>query len=138
MPTAAQAYHAASPGDQVIGWKLDRAERDELLSCFPPRHANAVADHVTLRSRVDSASALPSETVGVIVGRSDDGAGVEAMVVQVDGSTERPDGGTYHVTWSLAAERQAVESNEVITQRGWEPMDPPVPVRLKPACFPRS
>jgi hypothetical protein len=138
MLTAAQAFHAAQPGDEVIGWKLERGERDALLSRFPPRYAQAVADHVTLRSRVLGGSTLPPESVGVIVGRSDDGAGVEAMVVRIDGSTERPDGRTYHVTWSLAPGRQAVESNQVIASRGWQPLAAPVPVRLKPATFPRS
>src|SRR4051812_27989602 len=101
MLTASQAYRQARPGKQVIGWKLDRGERDELLSRFPPRYDNAVADHVTLRAHVDPKAKLPAAAVGVIVGRSDDGQGVEAMVVQIDGSTERPDGSKYHVTWSL-------------------------------------
>jgi hypothetical protein len=71
----------------------------------------------------------------VIVGRSDDGRGVEAMVVQIDGSTGRPDGGTYHITWSLGAGRRAVESNDVIKACRWDAIDPPVPVLLEPALF---
>src|SRR4051812_11419233 len=111
--SAAQAYHRARPGRRVIGWKLDRAEREALLARLPARYANVVADHVTLKAHVDAKSALPPPSTCVIVGRSDDGRGVEAMVVQVDGSTGRPDGGTYHVTWSLGAGRRAVESNDV-------------------------
>jgi hypothetical protein len=133
--TAAQSFHRARPGRRVIGWKLDPAEREALLARFPPRHAQPVADHVTLRAHVQENSALPPATTGVIVGRSDDGAGVEAMVVQIDGSTGRPDGGTYHITWSLGAGRKAAESNDVIRARGWEPLDPPVPVLLRPAVF---
>jgi hypothetical protein len=138
MLTASEAWHQAPPGDAVIGWKLDRAERDALLARFPPRHAKAIADHVTLRSRVSEQADLPPTTVGVIVGRSDDGRGVEAMVVQIDGSTGRPDGGTYHITWSLAEGREARESNDVIRQHGWEAVEPPVPVQLRAAGFPRS
>ncbi|MBC5781366.1 hypothetical protein H8N03_00330 [Ramlibacter sp. USB13] len=118
-----------------MGWKLDREERDTLLARFPARYGNVVADHVTLKAYVDAKSALPPPATGVIVGRSDDGRGVEAMVVQVDGSTERPDGSKYHVTWSLGPNRKAVESNDVIARRGWEPVDPPVPVQLTPALF---
>jgi hypothetical protein len=135
MLTASQAYHQARPGPRVIGWKLDRAEREQLLSRFPATYEKAVADHVTLRAHVESKARLPPATVGVIVGRSDDGRGVEAMVVQVDGSADRPDGSKYHVTWSLGPGRKAVESNDVIRERGWEPVDPPVPVRLEPARF---
>jgi hypothetical protein len=138
MLTASEAWQRAVPGDSVIGWKLDRAERDALLARFPPRYPLAVADHVTLRSRVSEQSGLPPDTAGVIVGRSDDGAGVEAMVVQIDGSTDRPDGGTYHITWSLQEGREARQSNEVIRECGWQAVTPPVAVHLRAAAFPRS
>lgn len=138
MPTATEAYHQAPPGDSVIGWKLDRAERDALLQRFAPRYPKAIADHVTLRSRVADDAALPPGTTGVIIGRSDDGKGVEAMVVLIDGGTGRPDGGTYHITWSLEEGREARESNDVIRACGWEAVEPPVAVVLQGACFPRS
>jgi len=138
MLTASEAYHQAPPGDGVIGWKLDAAEREALLARFPPRYGKAVADHVTLRSRVSEQAALSPTTVGVIVGRSDDGAGVEAMVVQIDGSTDRPDGSTFHITWSLEEGREAKESNDVIRKHGWQAVDPPVPMALRAASFPRS
>lgn len=135
MLTATEAYHRAGQGSRVIGWKLSPGERETLLARFPPRYARAVADHVTLRAHVAAAAGLPPACTGVIVGRSDDGRGVEAMVVQVDGSTDRPDGSTYHITWSLAQGRKAVESNEVIAKFRWQAVDPPEPVTLTPARF---
>jgi hypothetical protein len=132
---ANDAYRQARPGRRVIGWKLPRGERDTLLARSAPAYANVVADHVTLRAHVDARSALPPATTGLIVGRSDDGRGVEAMVVRLEGSTDRPDGSTYHVTWSLGPNRRAVESNDVIARHGWQPVDPPVPVTLEPALF---
>lgn len=39
-------------GRCVVGWKLDRAERAALLAAFPPKFAQAVADHVTLKAKV--------------------------------------------------------------------------------------
>jgi hypothetical protein len=80
-------------------------------------------------------SALPGETAGEIVGRADDGDGVEAMVVTIAGTTERPGGGTYHITWSLARGRKAKESNDVIAARGWTQLDSPIPITLQPAHF---
>jgi hypothetical protein len=71
--------------------------------------------------------------MGEIVGRADDGKGVEAMVVSIADTTARPDGSTYHITWSLAHGREAVESNDVIATCGWTPLDLPMPVRLRPA-----
>jgi hypothetical protein len=59
------------------------------------------------------------------------------MVVAIDGNTDRPDGSTYHITWSLdrAKGRQPIESNDVIRERGWRPLSKPVPVHLVPARF---
>lgn len=119
----------------VSGWKLDRSQRDELLARFSPRYANAVADHVTLKAGVPQHTVPPQDTDGEIVGRADDGQGVEAMVVRVAGSTARPGGGTFHITWSLADGRRAKESNDVIAARGFTAIDPPVPVQLKGALF---
>ena len=133
---AQQAHQQAKPGDTVIGWKLDREQRKELLLQFPPRYREVVADHVTLKPRVARNSELPSETMGEIVGRADDGKGVEAMVVSLGGTTDRPDGSTYHITWSLEKGRRAKESNDVIRDHGWEPIELPVPVMLQPARFP--
>ena len=116
----------------VIGWKLDRDERAALLKRFPPRYDQPVADHVTLQK---TAARLPPRMTARIVGRADDGAGVEAMVVALDGSTDRPDGSTFHITWSLAPGRRAVESNEVIRERGWDRLDETVPVTVTPARF---
>ena len=34
--------------------------------------------------------------------------------------TDRPDGSTYHITWSLGPGRKARESNDVLRDQGWE------------------
>lgn len=132
---AKQAYDAAKPGRAVIGWKVEEISRRELLQIFPPRYPNVLADHVTLKARVAADAALPAEVACEIIGRADDGAGVEAMVVRIDGGTDRPDGSTYHITWSLAPGRRPVESNDVIRSHGWEQLDLPQSVALQPARF---
>jgi hypothetical protein len=139
MVTPAQTYERArkTNGQTVVGWALDRAERVELLLQFPPRYGNVVADHVTLAARVGRDAPLPKPLTGEIVGRADDGQGVEAMVVRIEGSTDRPDGSIWHITWSLGDGRRAKESNDVIAQRGWEPIELPMPVQLTPARWPR-
>ena len=124
---------ARPPG--FIGWALDRAEREALLKRFPPKYAEAVADHVTLKFGT-SKGPLPSQKSGEIVGEADDGKGVQALVVRIGGTTDRPDGSTYHVTWSLEPGRKAKESNDVIAQRGWEPIGETSSVRLEPARWP--
>ena len=104
-----------------VGWKLTRECRAALLARHPPRYAKAVADHVTFEPAPGAAEVVPPPVRSArIVGRADDGAGVEAMVVEIDGGTDRPDGSTWHVTWSLADGRSAKESNDVIAERGWK------------------
>jgi len=121
----------AKPGS-VTGWKLDRGEREALLRDHPPSYDEPVADHVTLEV---GGKALPDPVKAEIVGRTDDGKGVEAMVVTIDGTTDRPDGSTYHITWSLGPGRRAKESNDVLKESGWDELDHPIPVVLTPARF---
>ena len=123
------------PGS-VIGWKVNRQQRDELLQRFPPRYRDVDADHVTLESNADG-EPLPADVKSEIVGRADDGDSLECLVVTVDGTTDRPDGSTFHITWSLdrSKGRQARESNDVLKERGWTPISKAVPVKLEPARF---
>ena len=131
-----QASAKAGTGNTVTGWKVDRVQRKELLQQFPARYGNVVADHVTLKAKASSSAPLPDAVVGEIVGRADDGKGVEAMVVSIDGSTDRPDGSTYHITWSLGPGRQAKESNDVLAKGAWLPLREPAPLTLAPARWP--
>ena len=121
----------------VTGWKLDSGDRERLLARFPPLFPNVVADHVTLRTGTDHATPLPRQQHAEVVGQIDDGRGVQALVVRIDGATARPDGSTYHITWSLdqAAGRRAVESNRVIAELGWRALPEAVPIRLHPGRF---
>jgi hypothetical protein len=121
----------------VTGWKLDRAQREALLARFPPAWPEVIADHVTLDADARADDPLPKARSAELVGAADDGEGLQAMVVAIDGTTERPDGSTYHITWSLdrAKGREPVESNEVIARCGWKPLDEPVPIRIAPARF---
>ena len=116
------------------GWLLDPRDREALLERFPPRYEEVVAHHVTLKFG-DRKAEPPTETEGEIVGEADDGRGVQAMVVRIGGSTDRPDGSTYHITWSLAPGRQAQESNLVIARRGFTWFPQPIPIRLEPRPF---
>ncbi len=124
----------AKPGT-VIGWKLDREQREKLLARFPPLYADAVADHVTLATGAQD-QPLPQPVKAMIVGHADDCDSLEAMVVEIDGTSDRPDGWTFHITWSLdkASGRRARESNDLL-QEGWTRFDDPIAVKLEPARF---
>ena len=125
----------AKPGT-VTGWKLKRDERDLLLDRFPPRYTNVVADHVTLRVGADSETPLPRKPDHArVVGRADDGQSLECLVVELDGTSDRPDGSTYHITWSMGEGRRARESNDLLRDKGWDYVEAPVDLDLEPARF---
>ena len=116
----------------VVGWKLDRQDRVKLLKDIPARYDEVVADHVTLKV---GSTEIPAHVRASIVGATDDEQGVQAMVVSIDGTTDRPDGSVYHITWSLGPGRKAKESNNVLKERGWSELDHPIPINLAPARF---
>jgi hypothetical protein len=124
----------AKPGT-VTGWKLPPDERERLLPRFPPRYENVIADHVTLRVGATPETPLPRKPEARIVGRADDGRSLECLVVQLDGTTDRPDGSTYHITWSLGPGRKARESNDVLRDHGWDTLPAAIDVELEPARF---
>jgi hypothetical protein len=89
-------------------------------------------DHVTLTSRVDPASfdpawvpggARPGDRVVVhAIGEAADER-VQALLVEIDGSTRRPrDGGILHVTVSRAPEARSVESNRLLAEHPIAPV----------------
>lgn len=124
----------AKPGT-VTGWKLPPDQRELLLQRFPPKYENVVADHVTLRTGATSGTPLPRPVDTRIVGRADDGGSLECLVVELDGTTKRPDGSTFHITWSMGPTRRARESNDLLRERGWNALDAPIDVELEPARF---
>lgn len=110
----------------TAGWKLDVLDRTALLARLIPIFPDVIAAHVTLAGGV-SEDAVPTGSVGaMIIGQADDGRGVQATVVAINGSTRRGDGGTYHSTSSPG--RAAKESNDVIAKggRSWHSRCPSV------------
>src|SRR5205085_2538122 len=105
--------------DDVAGWLLNEQDRATLLARIPARYERLVAHHVTLKPHADPEENAPPVQHAEVVGVADDGMGVQALVVRLDGTTARPDGGVFHITWSLEPGRRAVESNSVIAEHGW-------------------
>jgi hypothetical protein len=102
-----------------VGRLLHPEDREKLLAAIPPVYPRVVARHVAPEGGEPPDFPLPGEAEGFVAGVADGGAGVQALVVEIGGTTQRPDGSTYHVTRSLAPGREAVESNDAIRERGW-------------------
>lgn len=100
-------------------YNLTETSREQLLRAFPPQFQRVVAHHATYQFGVPSDGPLPPEPQSAtIVGYASDEA-IEALVVEIDGSTKRPDGQIYHITLSLEPERRRpVDSNTLLSQ-GW-------------------
>ena len=116
------------------GWLLPEPDRARLLRQFPPVYHDVIAHHVTMCMGIKE---LPAATSGTVVGMADDIDGVQVLVVSIEGSTARPGGGTYHITWSIDRDnfnRKPVHSNDVL-ENGWEPVQP-VEISLVPMAFP--
>lgn len=116
--------------DTFRGWTLSPADRVRLLAQFPPAYPNVVADHVTFAG--PKGMVLPAIRAAHVVARTDDGKGVQALVVEINGATARPDGSTYHMTWSLGDARKGQESNDVLRTHDWQPVER-IPIALTAA-----
>jgi hypothetical protein len=99
-------------------------------------YVRVIADHVTLAANVGADYPLPTADRGEIIGTVDDAVGVQAMVVRIGGAIGRPDGSTYHITWSLDRGREAGREHDVIRRLGWRSFAELIPVRPLPTRFP--
>jgi len=94
---------------------LTEEAREVLLEKYPQKYETFIGHHVTVDFGVPENAALPDGEWIKVIGEADSGDGLQALVVSVDGDTQRPDGKTYHITWSLDKEKyKPVDSNELI------------------------
>ena len=120
-----------------IAFELDKKDRSHLLEKFPPKYSDVIGHHITYKFGVSSDTKLPKGSKNIeVVGYADDGDSIEALVVAVNGSTTRPDGKIYHITWSLDREkgRKPVHSNALIEKNGFTRIDP-IKISAKPEFF---
>ena len=96
--------------------EIPERDRDRLLLDFSPIYPVVKANHVTLSFGVGRDFHLPPPPRITLTGHIDDGAGLEVFSVLVDGESQRPDGGIFHITWSLNPDRSSHESNEVLSR----------------------
>ena len=100
------------------GWLIGEDSKNLLMILFPPKYPDVVAHHVTRSMTKEQ----PDDAVVRVIGYADDGEGVECLVVEVNGTHERPGGSIYHITWSIDREagRKPVHSNDVLLRNGFD------------------
>jgi len=106
-----------------LGYVLSEASRQELLRRFPPKYSEVKADHVTYKfPAAPDDVAPPAPRSARVIGHADAGEGVDVAVVEIDGSTTRPDGKIFHVTLSVdpARGKESAHANDLLKERGFE------------------
>lgn len=100
---------------------LDETDRMMMLSIFRPKYPDEIAHHITYA--MGKHPNMPDVRYAKVIGRVDDGEGLECLLVSVGGSTKRPDGKPYHITWSIDRSKgyKPVHSNDVIANHKVKP-----------------
>jgi len=117
---------------------LDASSKAKLLKKFPPKFIKIIAHHITDRFGVDESdvpwiAGFYNNSDIKVIGYIDD-LFLEALIVSIDGKTERPDGGTFHITLSLDPTQRSPKDSNLITNR-WMQITP-ITIEAKPTFIP--
>src|ERR1041385_6766514 len=117
-----------------LAYTLSASSRNDVLHHFKPKYAEVIAQHVTYKFPAKSTDELPPAVKEAhVVCYEDSGDGIEAVVVEINGSTKRPDGKLFHITLSLdrAKGKKPVHSNDLVNKK-FTPVTK-FPIHLTPA-----
>lgn len=128
---------APKPRGGYQAFEVSDQSRSHLASIFPPKFPEFIGHHITYKMGVKSDQPLPEASTFKVVGYACDPLGIEALVVEVDGTTVRPDGKTFHITWSLDRDAgfKPVKSNDLIASRGYEKISSPINITATAKFF---
>ena len=107
-----------------------------LLGIFKPKYPDVIANHITHQYPASLEDYLPYIGSFKVVGISDDGKGLEALVISLDGKTKRPDKEVYHITWSIdkGSGYKPSDSIAVISRFGVIPVNEAI-INMVPTLF---
>ncbi len=117
------------------GYLLTEESRNLLKSKFHPEYPDFIGHHITYEFGVPPDSPEPPEPKSVVVIGHAVQNGVEAFLVEIDGTINRPSGGKYHITWSIdrSLGKKPVDSNKIIDQAIL--LDQEIPIKVIPKVF---
>lgn len=108
--------------ESYSAYVLSKKSRSLLLNKFPPKFSKVDAHHITVKFGLDKTDRIPNQSKIQAVGYACDKS-LECCVISINGRTERPDGGVYHITLSYEYNRKPVESNYLL-KNGWTKIEP--------------
>lgn len=119
---------APKPRGGYQAFEISDSSRSQLARIFPPKFPEFIGHHITYKIGVKSDQPLPEAESFTVIGYACDDDGIEALVVEVDGTSTRPDGKTFHITWSLdrSAGFKPVNSNDLIAAHGYDKISNPI------------
>lgn len=119
--------------EMYTAYVLSDESRKKLAERYPPKYSKFVGHHVTEQFGVKTGTETPEQADIEVVGYIDSQDGLEALVVAVNGSDQRPDGGTYHITWSLDPDKYSPkDSNMLIKVAGYDPVPTSISIHTVP------
>jgi len=116
-----------------LAYELSDASRSELLKHFEPKYDDVICQHVTYKFPAKVGDDMPPAVKRAqVVGYEDSKDGIEALVINIDGSTKRGDGGLYHITLSLdrSKGKKPVHSNDML-KKNYQHVSP-ISIHLTP------
>lgn len=119
------------------GYKLNKKSRQQLAAIFPPKFSDFIGHHVTYKFGVSEDQKPGPVKEAYVVGYAEED-GLEALVIEINGKTTRPDGKLLHITWSLdrSKGKKPVHSNNLLAN-GFTEVEK-TPISVKPTFFSRS
>jgi len=123
----------SKPKSGYLAYTLSPNSRAELLRQFHPKYHEVICQHVTIKFPAKSTDILPpTPHEAHVIGYAHED-GLEALVVEVNGTSKRADGKMLHITLSLDRNKgkKPVHSNELISKHGFEHVTP-IPIHLTP------
>ncbi len=124
--------------EMYIAFELDAQTRQQLLDRFPPKFPKVIAHHITHKFNIKKNDVeLPEQPEKIeVVGYATDGESIEALVVAINGSTERDDGETYHITLSLDPDqgRKAADAKQLVSSNNYQQIKP-INITATPKIF---
>lgn len=118
-----------------LGYELAEASRNALLRLFEPQYKKVICHHITYKFPAEVGDDMPPAVHSAHVIGYQDGDGIEALVVEINGNDKRPDGKLMHITLSLdPTKKKPVHSNDLLAEKGFRRVTPVV-IHLAPKQF---
>lgn len=119
------------------GYELTSSSRDLLHRLYPPTNPTWLGHHITELFGVSDDEPAPDAPQSVYAVGYINVDGIDGFVVEVDGSSKRPDGKVYHITWSINKSKgiKPMHTNNVVHKAA--PIDP-IQLDVVPKTFTKS